>query len=67
MPWYVIWLAPLAALSTSPRLRRVTLALTVFLVLTFLPATQMIMQAQGFNPLNTPAGKASAKLQKQLS
>jgi hypothetical protein len=67
MPWYVIWLAPLAALGASPRLRRVTLALTVFLVLTFLPATQMIIQAQGFNPLDTPAGQASAKLQKQLS
>jgi hypothetical protein len=34
---------------------------------TFLPATQIIMQSQGFNPLNTPAGKASAKLQKTLS
>jgi hypothetical protein len=63
----VIWLAPLAALSTSPRLRRATLVLTVFLVVTFMPATQIIMQSQGFNPLNTPAGKASAKLQKTLS
>ncbi|HTX31654.1 MAG TPA: glycosyltransferase family 87 protein [Solirubrobacteraceae bacterium] len=67
MPWYVIWLAPLAALSSSYRLRQVTLALTVFLVLTFLPATQIIIQAQGFNPLGTPAGHASSLLQKQLS
>ena len=32
MPWYVIWVLPLAALGTSLRLRRAALALTVFLV-----------------------------------
>ena len=37
MPWYIIWLAPLAALGTSTRLRRATLALTVFLISTFVP------------------------------
>jgi hypothetical protein len=66
MPWYVIWLAPLAALGTSSRLRRATLALTVFLVLTFVPAMQILLQSQGLNPLDTPAGHASAKLQKGL-
>jgi hypothetical protein len=66
MPWYVFWLAPLAALSSSPRLRRATIALTLFLVLTFVPATQIIMKAQGVNPLDTPAGQASAELQTQL-
>jgi alpha-1,6-mannosyltransferase len=67
MPWYVIWLAPLAALSSSPRLRRATVALTSFLILTFMPATQIAIQAEGFNPLDTPAGHASAVLQKKLS
>jgi hypothetical protein len=66
MPWYVIWLAPLAALGTSPRLRKATLLMTVFLVLTFIPAMQMFLQAQGLNPLDTPAGHASSVLQKQL-
>jgi hypothetical protein len=67
MPWYVIWLAPLAALGSSPRLRRATLALTVFLVITFAPAMSLLLNGQGLNPLNTPAGQASAKLQKKLS
>jgi len=67
MPWYVIWLAPLAALGTSIRLRRATLALTVFLVLTFIPATGLFLNDHGINPLNTPAGLASSALQHKLS
>jgi hypothetical protein len=67
MPWYVIWLAPLAALGTSQRLRRATLALTVFLIVTFVPAMAMYLGSHGLNPLNTPAGHVSAKLQKKLS
>ena len=37
MPWYVIWALPLAALSASRYLRRITLAVTVFAAFTFLP------------------------------
>jgi len=33
MPWYIIWLLPLAALSTSRRLRTATFALSLLLVL----------------------------------
>ncbi len=32
MPWYVVWLLPLAALSAGPRLRYAAAALTVFVV-----------------------------------
>jgi hypothetical protein len=32
MPWYVVWLLPLAALATASRLRWATLAMTTFLV-----------------------------------
>jgi len=67
MPWYVIWLAPLAALGTSPRLRRAALALTVFVVLTFLPAVHIVLQAQGLSPLDTPAGHNSWVLQRKLT
>lgn len=66
MPWYVIWLAPLAALSTSPWLRKATLVMSVYLVITFIPAMQIFLQGQGLNPLDTPAGHASSVLQKQL-
>jgi alpha-1,6-mannosyltransferase len=67
MPWYVIWLAPLAALGSSARLRRATLALTVFLVLTFMPATGLYMSQHGLSPLATHAGQASKALQHKLS
>jgi alpha-1,6-mannosyltransferase len=67
MPWYVIWVAPLAALGSSVRLRRATLAFTLFLVITFLPALSIYLQHQGINPLATPAGAASSKLQHKLS
>ena len=33
VPWYIVWLLPLAALSTNVRLRQAALWLTVFLVL----------------------------------
>jgi hypothetical protein len=67
MPWYVIWLAPLAGLGSSPRLRRATLALTVFLVLTFVPATGIYLSEHGISPMSTAAGQASKRLQHKLS
>jgi hypothetical protein len=66
MPWYIIWLAPLAALGSSLRLRRATLILNLFLVITFLPAMSLFLNSNGLNPLGTPAGHNSAKLQKKL-
>jgi len=67
MPWYVIWLAPLAALGSSVRLRRATLALTLFLVLTFVPYTGFYLSNHGISPLATPAGQVSRALQRKLS
>jgi hypothetical protein len=67
MPWYVIWVLPLAALGTSVRLRRTALALTVFLVLTFLPSSGKFWHLISFNPLAGSAGQASQTLQAKLS
>ena len=67
MPWYVIWVLPLAALGTSVRLRRAALALTVFLVLVFLPSSGKFWHLIHFNPLNGSAGRASQTLQAKLS
>ncbi|HEY2651580.1 MAG TPA: glycosyltransferase 87 family protein [Solirubrobacteraceae bacterium] len=67
MPWYVIWVAPLAALGSSVRLRRATIVFTLFLVITFLPAFSIYLQKQGINPLATPAGAASSKLMHKLT
>ena len=66
MPWYVVWLLPLAALATSVRLRRVALALTVYAVLVFVPVVSTYMNDHGINLLNTPAGRASTSLQYKL-
>jgi hypothetical protein len=66
VPWYVVWLLPLAALSTNARLRQAALGLTVFLVLTFMPATDMFLFKHGLNPLSAPAGRASQTLQAKL-
>jgi hypothetical protein len=67
VPWYIIWVLPLAALGTSIRLRRAAVAFTVFLVLTFMPATGMFMAAHGIDPLGSSVGHASKLLQNKLA
>ena len=60
MPWYILWLLPLAALGTSVRLRRAAVALTVFAVVSFAPFTTMWMDAHGLNLLKaSPVGRAA--------
>jgi hypothetical protein len=66
VPWYVIWVLPLAALGTSIRLRRAAVVFTVFLVLAFFPATSMFLSAEHVDPMATPAGQASLALQQKL-
>ena len=67
VPWYIVWVLPLAALGSSPWLRRITAVMTVFLVLTFAPAVTTYMSNHHINPLDTPAGRASQDLQNQLA
>ncbi|MGO9884319.1 MAG: glycosyltransferase family 87 protein [Solirubrobacteraceae bacterium] len=67
VPWYVIWLLPLAALATSVNLRRTALAMTVFLILAFMPATALYMAAHGINPLGSSVGQASQSHQHKLA
>ncbi|MDQ6806773.1 MAG: DUF2029 domain-containing protein, partial [Actinomycetota bacterium] len=57
-PWYIVWVLPLAALGSSIGLRRAALASTVFLVLSFVPATETMLTQAGLNPMNTPIGRA---------
>jgi hypothetical protein len=66
MPWYVVWLLPLAALGTSVRLRRLAGALTVYLLLAFLPAVTNYTNDHGIHLLNTQAGRTSSSLQYKL-
>ncbi len=67
MPWYVIWALPLAALSTSPHLRRWTLGFTVFAAVTFLPVTGTILADLNINMLQSHADhKAQVRLAKLM-
>jgi Glycosyltransferase family 87 len=67
MPWYVIWAAPLAALARSDRLRRATLAFTVFLVVAAVPDTSHLMHQHGIGLLDGSAGQASRALERTLA
>ena len=59
MPWYIIWLLPLAALSMSPRLRRAALLMTAFAAVTFLPVTGTILADLHVNTMQSRADHAS--------
>jgi hypothetical protein len=67
MPWYAIWVLPLAVLGTSVRLRKVALALTVYVLLTFIPWTAIFIADHRINPLDSPAGQVSSNLAQKLS
>ncbi len=67
MPWYVVWLLPLAALGTSLRLRRIAAALTVYLLFVFVPTVNNYVNDHNINLLNTNAGRASSSLQYKLA
>ncbi len=67
MPWYVVWLLPLAAIGSSVRLRRAAILMTVFLVLAFLPETAYWMSSHNVQLLDTPAGQSALSLQDKLA
>ena len=66
VPWYVIWLLPLAALATSMRLRRATAIATLYVAFAFMPTTGMLLSAVHINLMGGSAGKASRTLQNKL-
>jgi hypothetical protein len=66
MPWYVIWMLPLAALASSVRLRRAAGVLTVLVVLTFMPVSSTVFGWLNFTPTHGAAWQASQTLQTKL-
>jgi alpha-1,6-mannosyltransferase len=66
VPWYVVWLLPLAALSRRPSLRGAALALTVFMLVTFAPVTTNYVSQHRIGLLSTPAGRAARSLERHL-
>jgi hypothetical protein len=67
VPWYVIWVLPLAALGTSVRLRRAALIFTAYLVFAFIPETGIFLSDHGINPMGSASGQASKARQAKLA
>jgi hypothetical protein len=57
LPWYVLWVLPFAALSTSRRLRTATIVLGVYLIIAWAPASGLLWNAIGFHPERTTLGR----------
>lgn len=66
LPWYILWVLPLAALSSSRRLRIATFALSVYLIVVWLPVSPHIWSAIGFHPGSTPLGQLHHRYVKEL-
>jgi hypothetical protein len=66
LPWYVLWVLPLAALSGSPWLRRSALLLGAYLILTWMPLATAMDNAIGIRPTKTPLGQLHQREVKEL-
>jgi len=67
VPWYVVWLLPLAALAGSVSLRRVAIGMTAFLIFAFMPGTGLFLSSHGINLLGSSVGQASRSHQDKLA
>jgi hypothetical protein len=66
LPWYVVWVLPLAALSSSRRLRTLTLAFGVYLIIVWAPVSGLLWNALHFYPTRTPLGRLHQRSVKEL-
>src|SRR5579875_944939 len=68
VPWYVVWMLPFAVLGRSAGLRRASVVLTLWMLLTFAPTTTQLMNDHNLSLLTiTKAGRASLALQHRLA
>ncbi len=66
LPWYILWLLPLAALSHSRRLRTTALVLGAYLIVAWSPASGLLWASIGFQPSKTPLGRLHQRYVKEL-
>jgi hypothetical protein len=66
LPWYVLWVLPLAALSGSRRLRNAALVLGVYLIVAWAPASTLLWDAIGFHPEKTALGRLHQRYVREL-
>jgi Glycosyltransferase family 87 len=66
MPWYVLWVLPFAALSRSGAPRAAAIALTVFLLAIWAPATAPLLHRLGAHPSQTATGRVNNRFMHRL-
>ena len=66
LPWYVLWALPLAALSSSRRLRTAVLVIGVYLIVVWVPASGLVWNDIGFHPEKTSLGRLHQRYVKEL-
>lgn len=66
LPSYIVWVLPFAALARSRPLRRWTLILGAYLMLTFLPVTSMFINSIHYKPMGSKVGRASVAKMHEL-
>jgi hypothetical protein len=66
LPWYVLWILPLAALSSSRRLRTTALLLGVYFIVAWAPVTGYAFNVIGFHPEKTSLGRLHQRYVKEL-
>jgi hypothetical protein len=66
LPWYVLWVLPLTALSASRRLRTASLVLGAYLIIAWAPASGLLWNAIGFHPEKTSLGRLHQRYVKEL-
>jgi hypothetical protein len=66
LPWYVLWVLPLAALSGSRRLRTTALVLGVYFIIAWAPASGLLWNKIGFHPEKTSLGRLHQRYVKEL-
>jgi hypothetical protein len=66
MPWYVLWVLPFAALSTRGAPRAAAIAMTVFLLAIWAPASPPALHRLGAHPGATTTGKVNNRFMHAL-
>jgi alpha-1,6-mannosyltransferase len=66
MPWYVLWVLPFAALSRRAGPRAIAIALSIFLLAIWAPATAPLLHRQGVRPGATAVGRDNARFMHRL-
>jgi hypothetical protein len=64
MPWYIIWLLPLAAIAADRRLRVVAIGATLLVTLSFMPVVLPFLKHHGINPMSGTVGVNAVKFQR---